>query len=566
MDLNFLTDLGNKMLEKPKFQKYLGDISKSQLNNELSKLTSELKELDDKIETSPSGIGIEQDETKEDSKLTREERKQNRQNRRKKRKEDREKKKEEIKKKIKIIKQKIIPRFEIYTVSGRIYDAQTAEPLKGVNINVGIDQSQIIGGDPSVGIGIDTPDELSSVLESDVKIAADFKVYAPLGNAAFVGRRPRTDNDGYYSFKFKALVIGEEDINNLGEKRELKSLLDYGLIFSKQGYLPNTTSLITLNDQVKRDISTKGLFNIDVSAEKAKDEINNGIYLAGLAANQLFLSGVEKIIVARKKSVQNVTNLLTTKLIPLLISILLAFGISKITEKNQAKCPSPDQLKDAIKKRNRAVRQINQLFTAVVTNTGLAKIFRILSLSLLNTRLTLDSLPFPTAIGTPPAKDFGGLVASVKYNLIARLQRIDDLLEELEDQNKNLNKQVLISLSFLIAGLVIAKLLLKTGDELIGECAKDKIDNGEITLEELREEIQELNEEEEKSLSPNINGFELSVVELNKEVGSLKPRQAVAKNKDGVILLRGESSFSASDKILIDELVFYIKSNNLKAF
>ena len=72
--------------------------------------------------------------------------------------------------------------------------------------------------------------------------------------------------------------------------------------------------------------------------------------------------------------------------------------------------------------------------------------------------------------------------------------------------------------------------------------------------------------EEEKSLSPNINGFELSVVELNKEVGSLKPRQAVAKNKDGVILLRGESSFSASDKILIDELVFYIKSNNLKAF
>ena len=189
-----------------------------------------------------------------------------------------------------------------------------------------------------------------------------------------------------------------------------------------------------------------------------------------------------------------------------------------------------------------------------------------MSLSLLNTRLTLDSLPFPTAIGTPPAKDFGGLVASVKYNLIARLQRIDDLLEELEDQNKNLNKQVLISLSFLIAGLVIAKLLLKTGDELIGECAKDKIDNGEITLEELREEIQELNEEEEKSLSPNINGFELSVIELNKEVGSLKPRQAVAKNKDGVILLKGESSFSASDKILIDELVFYIKSNNLKAF
>ena len=77
MDLNFLTELGNKLLEKPKFQKYLGDISASQLNNELSRLTSELKELENEIEASPSGIGVEPGETQEDSRLTREQRKQN---------------------------------------------------------------------------------------------------------------------------------------------------------------------------------------------------------------------------------------------------------------------------------------------------------------------------------------------------------------------------------------------------------------------------------------------------------------------------------------------------------
>ena len=49
-------------------------------------------------------------------------------------------------------------------------------------------------------------------------------------------------------------------------------------------------------------------------------------------------------------------------------------------------------------------------------------------------------------------------------------------------------------------------------------------------------------------------------------VGQLKRRRAVAKNKQGVIQLKGEPSFSSSDQILIDELAFYITSNNLKAF
>lgn len=569
MDLNFLTELGNKLLERPKFQKYLGDISASQLNNELSRLTSELKDIDEEIEAPLSGIGVEPGETQEDSRLTREQKKQNRQNKREQRKKDREQKREEIKNKIEKLKQKIIPRFETYTITGRIYDSQTAEPLKGVKVKVGIDQTQTTGQSTEVSVGVDTPKELSNILESDVKLATDFKPYVPLEVLIPEGQNTTTNNDGYYNFQIKALVIGEEDENNQGEKRELKSLLDLGLIFSKPGYIPNSTSLITLDDKIKRDISTTGLFNVDVSAERAKDEINNSIYIAGQKVNQLFLSGIEKIIIGRKKSIQNVTNLLTQKLIPLLIGILLAFGISKISQKDQATCPSPDQLRDAIRKRNRAVRQINQLFTAVIINTGLAAVFLVLANSLRGIRLSIDALPFPFAVGTPPAKDWGGLAAAIRYNVVARLQRIDDLLEELEDQNEGLNRQILIALAFLIAGLIVAKSMIKTSDDLVKKCAQDQINNGEFTLEELRDEIKNLedeNEEEGITRKPFINGFTLSVVELNKEVGSLKPRQAIAKNKDGIIQLKGEPSFSATEQVLIDELAFYIKSNNLKAF
>ena len=65
----------------------------------------------------------------------------------------------------------------------------------------------------------------------------------------------------------------------------------------------------------------------------------------------------------------------------------------------------------------------------------------------------------------------------------------------------------------------------------------------------------------------SINGFELSVVIDDKNlVGTLKRRYAIAKNQQGVIQLKGEPSFSSNDQILIDELVFYIQQNDLKAF
>ena len=45
----------------------------------------------------------------------------------------------------------------------------------------------------------------------------------------------------------------------------------------------------------------------------------------------------------------------------------------------------------------------------------------------------------------------------------------------------------------------------------------------------------------------------------------LKRRRAVARNSQGIIMLKGEPSFSSNDQILIDELVFYINQNDLKA-
>ena len=65
-------------------------------------------------------------------------------------------------------------------------------------------------------------------------------------------------------------------------------------------------------------------------------------------------------------------------------------------------------------------------------------------------------------------------------------------------------------------------------------------------------------------LGPNVNGFEMGVV-TEPTTNSLKRRKAIARNKSGVVMLKGEFSFSSIDQILIDELVFYIQQNDLKA-
>ena len=88
-------------------------------------------------------------------------------------------------------------------------------------------------------------------------------------------------------------------------------------------------------------------------------------------------------------------------------------------------------------------------------------------------------------------------------------------------------------------------------------------------MEDLNSEILALTVEQEEQGQAQlkiVNGFTLSVVvDRENQVGSLYRRYAQAINSEGVVILKGEPSFSAVDQILLDELAFYIVNNNLKA-
>ena len=93
--------------------------------------------------------------------------------------------------------------------------------------------------------------------------------------------------------------------------------------------------------------------------------------------------------------------------------------------------------------------------------------------------------------------------------------------------------------------------------------------NGLKTQESISSNLLQSSEDQSNQGSPvitNVNGFTMGVVSIpNSAIKGLSRRQATATDQYGVIVLRGKPSFSSIDQVLIDELVFYIQTNDLKA-
>jgi len=361
-----------------------------------------------------------------------------------------------------------------------------------------------------------------------------------------LGKKTFTDKNREFAINLELPIL---PFNN-------KALIESKLIYTKKGYIPEYAELLTQQREVKTDLKAKPLINLKLAAAEAADELKQQIYSKIEDAAKMAASFPEKILLVRRKAVEKFTNAIMFKLLPLGIGLMLIFGITKIKDRNKKICPTPDQLRRAAKKRNSIVKQLNQIYIMVIVNVGLAVLFNYLAMQLRGIRGQISSLSFPVA--TPPG-------VGVPQSLLSMLQNIKDILENIADENKKLNIQLIIALIFFIAALIILSMILKTVDSLIFECAQEE----DIELEELNSTIQNLaNDEDDNIITPNqIAGFTLEVVELDKNsIGKYKRRQAVGKNDQGVILVRGDQSFSNNDSALINELIFYIRSNDLKAY
>ena len=442
-----------------------------------------------------------------------------------------------------------IPILQEYTITGRLQDKNTNTPMQGAKVTLGVNTDLLINKSTSTN-PLSVNEEL---IPKNNPVDLNDLVFIPIP-----GQGDRTDKQGNFSIKVRIPIIPENQ----------KTPLTFGLLYSKSGYLPGTQAIINGDKTIKTNLPLKSLINLDESAKDISQKFSDGIDLAQSAVGALAMGVFDRIISAKKLSIGKIVDIIKTKLIPLAISLLLAFGISRLSQQNRKSCPTPDALSNVIRTRNRVVRQLNNIFKMIVVNTALAFAFRSLAQVLKGIRLQMDGLSIPQAIGIIPAKDFGGLIAAAPYSMTAKLQHINDELEKLEEKSEGTSKATLVSLVFVIAGISTVLLLLSAIDKMAQECAEE---NGvtNLELEVINQELLDLAEEESEDGNPvigNTNGFIFSVETDNSNpVGTLKRRFAVAKDSRGVTLLKGEPSFSSSDQILIDELVFYIQQNDLKA-
>tara|TARA_B100000795_G_scaffold120926_1_gene90015 strand:- start:168 stop:1811 length:1644 start_codon:yes stop_codon:yes gene_type:complete len=451
-------------------------------------------------------------------------------------------KEELIKLKAKLISQ--IPRLETYTITGRIFDQQTGNVLKGVKVQLGVNTGLAPETDFSIPVNKNLISNLPSINFNDL-------VYIPIPTF-----NTQTDDKGEFSLEIRVPIIPQNQ----------RTPLNLGVLYSKSKFLPTGAPILNGDKTIKTNLSASSLININKAAESISQEFNDKIDEAQSLVAAIGLTVFEKVISARKLSIAKIVDAIKSKLIPLAITLLLGFGISKLSQANRKTCPTPEELAEIIKRRNSMVRQLNQMYAVIIANTAIAFAFFSLSKALKGVRLSLDSLPIPQAIGGPGPI---GLVFSQPYSFTAKLQDINDELEKLEEQFQGMNRSTLVSLVFLIAGTVTCILLLQGIDKMAQECAQE---NGATPLAftAINQELLDLSKEQEEDGNPvisNLNGFIMAVVTDDQNpVGSLKRRYAIAKNSRGVVQLKGEPSFSASDQVLIDELVFYIQQNDLKAY
>jgi len=180
--------------------------------------------------------------------------------------------------------------------------------------------------------------------------------------------------------------------------------------------------------------------------------------------------------------------------------------------------------------------------------------------------------PTPVATGIPPS-DYGGLIsAKTTGSITAQADRLYSIRKLLEDLDGDVS-----SIQSLVAGVSPSLDRIKdllSNVNLKSEGCLDALTSGDISDEEKKElkdllsKVQPLEntgsegtpDDSYRFKSDSGKVYEIAIIEDNQGDGPVPRRLAVAKDNIGVIILRGQPSFSADTSILIEELKFRINN------
>jgi hypothetical protein len=242
------------------------------------------------------------------------------------------------------------------------------------------------------------------------------------------------------------------------------------------------------------------------------------------------------------------------KLIPFIIKLLMPFGVAVVQAvlakasldkiKNQILCPKQDKILELINKRNKLVKQINNLYKAVTTMSKILIGANIAITAIQVGILAVTVIPLPA----PPAIPVGAGV--------------------LQDQLKKARIVVnIMTLTLAAFGAVLGIILrlLNSLDFLIQECSISQ----NVPFEKINDELNLFVNESTgisnvtaiESTNNTYKGFTLELTLDPTSNVRYPKRYAQALTRNGIPVLRTDSSFTSDPQVLLDQLKFIIDSN-----
>jgi len=263
--------------------------------------------------------------------------------------------------------------------------------------------------------------------------------------------------------------------------------------------------------------------------------------------------------------------------IPILLGLIAKYGVNEVEKliekikndkakafeeiKDIISCPPQEDIARILSIKNALANPIEKILKVIdSTLKTISTSQKILSITDIALKIA-EEIPLPTS--TPPG-------VGIPINTITKIQKTITKLSNIITKALVVNSALLAILTLLKLVLTQVLNILNLLDLLIQFCATGSTgDQVSLSSNQMALELTNLTIDQSNNNTPivtNVNGFTMGV-ETEPQIStlSIKRRRAIATNKQGVVMLTGEWSFSSIDQILINELVFYIQTNDLRA-
>jgi hypothetical protein len=230
--------------------------------------------------------------------------------------------------------------------------------------------------------------------------------------------------------------------------------------------------------------------------------------------------------------------------------------VLNVLSKFTSQCPNAKEIEKIIKIKNNLLKNINALERRIQKLRSVAnKLDRAIRAARIGISI-IKRIPKPTVFKVIPGQS-GGVVIGVKFSALTKLSdrliKLNKLLDSLEADKAGILGIINI-VSTTLGGL---KRRLEAIDIAIQGCSRDSAELNQIVASA---QPPQNTGSEGTPLGPDYyyKGYELAIVDDPNSPKIAPRRYAIAKDKVGVIVLYGPSSFSSDTKVLLDEIKFRI--------